>query len=62
MPVAAVVHGHHTVSRLAFAQDCIHWAVVAFVASYLIWLALHRRHQPVPEHPADADLIAQPSH
>lgn len=61
VPVTATVHGYHAMSQLAFVQDCVQWTVLIFTISYLVWLALHRRHPPLPAAPADAGLIAQPS-
>jgi hypothetical protein len=43
VPVAATVHGSHTLSQLAFVQDCVQWTVMILTGSYLLWLAFHRR-------------------
>ena len=61
LPVVATAHGHHVVSTFAFVKDCAQWSLVIFVVSYLIWLALHRRQEPVAGRPADPDLAVQPS-
>ncbi len=58
VPVVATVHGYHAVSQLAFVEDCVQWTVLIFIASYLLWLVLHRRHPPATERPAAAGLVA----
>lgn len=61
VPVMATVHGHYSVSQLAFIQDCLQWTVLVLTVGYLIWLALHRRNPPLPAAPADVGASVQPS-
>jgi hypothetical protein len=62
--VVATVHGHHSVSQLAFAQDCVQWTVLILTAGYLLWLAFHRRQRrqrPATVRLVDGGLVVQPS-
>ena len=52
---------HHTVSHLAFVQDCVQWTVLMLTADYLLWLAFHQRQELATVRLADGGLVAQPS-